>query len=213
MNDHQNRTISNISFSKIAVFCFRDHQKSGLLLEMADKFISDDFMLQSLAARELYHEFAKDEPILDFHNHLPPDEIAANRSYQDMSDIWLGGDHYKWRAMRVNGICENHITGDASPREKFDAWAQTVPHTLRNALYHWTHLELDRYFGYEKLFSPDTADEVWEMGNTALANPEFSCRSLLERMKVTGLCTTDDPVDSLEPVSYTHLTLPTTPYV
>lgn len=165
---------------------------------MSDSFITDDFMLQSIAAKELYHDFAKDEPILDFHNHLPPDEIASDRSFANLFDVWLAGDHYKWRAMRANGICESRITGDADPRDKFDAWAETVPHTLRNALYHWTHLELDRYFGFEKLFSPDTADEVWEAGNEALASPSFSCRSLLEKMKVKALCTTDDPVHSLE---------------
>ena len=161
-------------------------------------FIHDDFMLQSQASKELYHNFAKDEPILDFHNHLPPDEIAANRSFETLYDIWLAGDHYKWRAMRANGIPEARITGDASPRDKFDAWAETVPHTLRNALHHWTHLELSRYFGFEGLFSTQTADEVWENGNAKLATPEFSCRGLLEQSKVRGLCTTDDPTHSLE---------------
>ena len=165
---------------------------------MPENFISDDFMLQSTAARELFHDFAKDEPILDFHNHLPPDEIASDRTFSDLNAIWLAGDHYKWRAMRANGITEDRITGDASPRDKFDAWAETVPHTLRNALYHWTHLELDRYFGFSELFSPETADEVWELGNAALATPDFSCRSLLSRMKVEALCTTDDPTHSLE---------------
>ncbi len=165
---------------------------------MSSPFIHDDFMLQSTAARELYHGFAKDQPILDFHNHLPPDEIAANRSFENLYDIWLAGDHYKWRGMRANGIPEERITGDASPRDKFDAWAETVPHTLRNALYHWTHLELSRYFGFDGLFSPDTADEVWELGNSKLAQPEYSCRGLLEMSQVRGLCTTDDPTHSLE---------------
>ena len=165
---------------------------------MSDPFISDDFMLRTSAARELYHHFAKDEPILDFHNHLPPDEIAEDRAFQNLYDIWLAGDHYKWRAMRINGVDEDRITGNAAPRDKFDAWAETVPYTMRNALYHWTHLELDRYFDYRELFSPETAEEVWELGNAALAKPEFSCRSLLERMKVRALCTTDDPVDSLK---------------
>ncbi|MAS91768.1 MAG: glucuronate isomerase [Verrucomicrobiales bacterium] len=161
-------------------------------------FIHDDFMLQSQAARELYHNFAKDEPILDFHNHLPPDEIAADRSFETLFDIWLAGDHYKWRAMRANGITEDRITGNASPRDKFDAWSETVPHCLRNALYHWTHLELSRYFGFEGLFSPATADEVWEKGNAALAKPEYSCRGLLKSSKVRALCTTDDPTHTLE---------------
>lgn len=165
---------------------------------MSQPFIHDDFMLQSQAAKELYHHFAKDEPILDFHNHLPPDEISENRSFETLYDIWLAGDHYKWRAMRANGISEDRITGDASPRDKFDAWAETVPHTLRNALYHWTHLELSRYFGFEGLFSTTTADEVWEAGNDMLQKPEFSCRGLLERSRVRALCTTDDPTHSLE---------------
>ena len=134
-------------------------------------------MLQSPAAKELYHNFAKDEPILDFHNHLPPDEIAVNRKFGNLFDIWLAGDHYKWRAMRANGIDENLITGAASPREKFDAWAETVPHTLRNALYHWTHLELSRYFEFDDLFSPATADEVWEKGNAKLASQPLKCKN------------------------------------
>lgn len=165
---------------------------------MSSPFIHDDFMLQSQAAKDLYHHFAKDEPILDFHNHLPPDEIAADRKFENLYDIWLAGDHYKWRGMRANGIDESRITGDASPRDKFDAWAETVPHTLRNALYHWTHLELSRYFGFEKLFSTETADEVWEIGNEKLAQPEYSCRGLLEMSQVRALCTTDDPIHSLE---------------
>ena len=165
---------------------------------MSAPFIHDDFMLQSQAAKELYHHFAKDEPILDFHNHLPPDEIAANRKFENLYDIWLAGDHYKWRGMRANGIDESRITGDASPRDKFDAWAETVPHTLRNALYHWTHLELSRYFGFEGLFSTKTASEVWEIGLEKLAQPEYSCRGLLEMSQVRALCTTDDPTHSLE---------------
>ncbi len=160
--------------------------------------INEDFILQSAAARELYHGFAEGEPILDFHNHLPPDEIASDRSFADMQEVWLAGDHYKWRAMRANGTAERFCTGDASPREKFDAWAATVPHAMGNPLYHWTHLELSRYFGIDELFSPQTADKVWEVGNAKLAQPEFSTRGLLKKMKVRALCTTDDPVDSLE---------------
>jgi glucuronate isomerase len=165
---------------------------------MSSPFIHDDFMLQSTAARELYHQFAKDEPIIDFHNHLPPNEIAADRKFETLYDIWLAGDHYKWRGMRANGIPEDRITGSASPRDKFDAWAETVPHTLRNALYHWTHLELSRYFEFDGLFSPKTADEVWERGNEMLSRPTHSCRGLLEKSKVRALCTTDDPTHSLE---------------
>jgi glucuronate isomerase len=165
---------------------------------MSTPFIHDDFMLQSLAARELYHHFAKDEPILDFHNHLPPDQIAVDRTFENLFEIWLAGDHYKWRAMRANGIAEDRITGGATARDKFDAWAETVPHCLRNALYHWTHLELARYFDFDGFFSPKTADAVWEQGNAILARPSHSCRGLLVQSKVRALCTTDDPTDSLE---------------
>ncbi len=165
---------------------------------MNQPFISDDFMLHSNAAQELYDQFAKNEPILDFHNHLPPDEISADHSFGNLFDVWLAGDHYKWRAMRANGITEDRITGSADPRDKFNAWAETVPHCLRNALYHWTHLELSRYFGFEDLFSTETADEVWEIGKAKLAEPGFSCRGLLKQSKVEALCTTDDPTDSLE---------------
>ncbi len=161
-------------------------------------FITDDFMLQSDAAKELYHNFAKNCPILDFHNHLPPDEVAQDRTFENLYDVWLAGDHYKWRAMRANGIEESRITGDADPRDKFDAWAETVPHCLRNALYHWTHLELKRYFGFDDLFSPDSADRVWEQGLDLLTRKEFSCRGLLKQQDVRAVCTTDDPVDSLE---------------
>ena len=165
---------------------------------MSTPFIHDDFMLQSTAARELYHHFAKDEPILDFHNHLPPDQIASDRVFENLYDIWLAGDHYKWRGMRANGIPEERITGSASPRDKFDAWAETVPHCLRNALYHWTHLELARYFDFHGLFSTKTADAVWEKGLETLARPSHSCRGLLVQSQVRALCTTDDPTDSLE---------------
>ena len=168
---------------------------------MSQPFIHDDFMLQSQAAKELYHHFAKEEPILDFHNHLPPDEIATDRSFENLYDIWLAGDHYKWRAMRANGIAEARITGEASPRDKFAAWAETVPHTLRNALYHWTHLELSRYFGFDGLFSTKTADEVWDTGSALLKTPEMSCRGLLRKSQVRALCTTDDPTHSLRLMS------------
>lgn len=165
---------------------------------MSSPFIHDDFMLHSLAARELYHNFARDEPIIDFHNHLPPDQIARDHSFADLFEIWLAGDHYKWRAMRANGIPESHITGEASPRDKFNAWAKTMPHCLRNPLYHWTHLELARYFDFYGLFSTKTMDEVWNLGIETLARPTHSCRGLLLQSKVRALCTTDDPTDSLE---------------
>ena len=161
-------------------------------------FIHDNFLLQTSAARDLYHEYAKEEPILDFHNHLPPNEIANDRRFENLYDVWLAGDHYKWRAMRANGIPERFCTGDATPREKFDAWAATVPHTLRNALYHWTHLELARYFDTHDLFNPDTADALWDKANGLLAGEGYTTRGLLKRSKVRALCTTDDPTDSLE---------------
>ncbi|NRA38661.1 MAG: glucuronate isomerase [Planctomycetes bacterium] len=162
-------------------------------------FIHDDFLLETDSARELYHNFAKDMPIIDYHCHLSPEEIANNKTYNDISDIWLGGDHYKWRAMRTNGVDEKYCTGDASAREKFDQWAATVPKLLRNPLYHWTHLELSRYFNVtDKLLSPDTADEIWETCNQQVQSAECSSRRLMERSNVRVVCTTDDPIDSLE---------------
>ncbi len=161
-------------------------------------FIHDDFLLQSAAARRLFHDFAEDRPILDYHNHLPPADIAANRQFEDLFEIWLEGDHYKWRAMRACGIGESLVTGDASPYDKFLAFARTVPHTLRNPLYHWTHLELKRYFGIDELLDENSAPRIWEQTRAQLAQPEFRAQSLLERFQVRALCTTDDPVDSLE---------------
>ena len=161
-------------------------------------FIHDDFLLQSAQARALYHDYARDLPIIDYHCHLPPAEIAADQRYANMSEIWLGGDHYKWRAMRSNGVAERYCTGDAPAREKFDQWAATMPHLLRNPLYHWTHLELARYFGITDLLSPETADAIWEAGNARLADPDFSARGLMTRSKVVVVCTTDDPIDTLE---------------
>jgi glucuronate isomerase len=160
-------------------------------------FIHDDFLLQSAQARALYHDYARDLPIIDYHCHLPPAEIAADKRYANMSEIWLGGDHYKWRAMRSNGVAERYCTGDAPAREKFDQWAATMPHLLRNPLYHWTHLELARYFGITDLLSPETADAIWEAGNARLADPDFSARGLMTRSKVVVVCTTDDPIDTL----------------
>jgi glucuronate isomerase len=160
-------------------------------------FIHDDFLLSNASARRLYHEFAKDEPLLDYHNHLPPKDIAEDRQFQNLFEIWLEGDHYKWRAMRSNGVPEDLVTGKGSPRDKFMAWAETVPHTLRNPLYHWTHLELKRYFGIDSLLSPATAGEIWEQTEAALASPSMSARNLLRTHKVKALCTTDDPADPL----------------
>ncbi len=161
-------------------------------------FMDQDFLLHNDVARELYHQHAAKMPIFDYHCHLNPKDIAEDRKFKNMTEIWLAGDHYKWRALRTNGISEKYITGSASDREKFGKWAETVPHTLRNPLYHWTHLELKRFFGVEKLLSPATADEIWEDCNTKLQTPEFSCRGIIKMANVHTICTTDDPVDSLD---------------
>ena len=160
-------------------------------------FIHDDFLLQGATARRLYHEVAADQPIIDYHCHLPPAEIAADRRFANLFEIWLQGDHYKWRAMRSNGVPERFCTGDASPREKFSAWCATVPQTLRNPLYHWSHLELKRYFGLECQISAETADEIWEEANRQLAQPGFTVSGILNKFRVETVCTTDDPVDDL----------------
>ncbi len=160
-------------------------------------FIHDDFLLQTRTARRLYHEYAERQPILDYHNHLPPQDIASNRRFNNLSEIWLEGDHYKWRAMRANGVPEQFCTGDADPYDKFLAWAKTVPHTVRNPLYHWTHLELKRYFGMDELLSEKTAPGIWEEANAQLATPALTARGILAKFYVTALCTTDDPADDL----------------
>lgn len=160
-------------------------------------FIHPDFLLHSAAARRLYHDYAAAEPILDYHCHLPVQDLASNRRFQNLYEIWLEGDHYKWRAMRANGVDERFVTGDASPREKFDAWAATVPMTVRNPLFHWTHLEMVRYFGIEDYLSADTAASVWERANAALATDALSAHGILNRFQVRALCTTDDPADDL----------------
>ena len=161
-------------------------------------FIHDDFLLHSATARRLYHEHAEGQPILDYHNHLPPADLAADRNLADLAEAWLGGDHYKWRAMRADGVDERLITGDAEPYEKFLAWARTVPKTLRNPLYHWTHLELKRYFGIDELLNEATAREIWEEANRQLATPALTTQGILRRFDVAALCTTDDPADGLE---------------
>jgi glucuronate isomerase len=162
-------------------------------------FLSEDFLLQTRTARALYHDFVEHMPIFDYHCHLPVAEIAANKTFENLTDIWLRGDHYKWRAMRANGIAERLITGDASDAEKFKAWAATVPKTLRNPLYHWTHLELKRYFGISgKRLSPETAEAIYTEASAMLRTRDFSTRRILERMNVKVVCTTDDPTDTLE---------------
>jgi glucuronate isomerase len=164
-----------------------------------DAFITPDFLLQTRAARRLYHDYAEKLPIIDYHCHLPPRQVAEDHRFANLTQIWLYGDHYKWRAMRSNGVDERFCTGDATDREKFQKWAETVPMTLGNPLYHWTHLELKRPFGIsDRLLSPRTAQGIWETCNAKLARPEFSCRGIMKQMQVLLVCTTDDPVDSLE---------------
>jgi glucuronate isomerase len=166
-------------------------------MKKAKPFIHEDFLLQTRAARHLYHEFAEAEPILDYHNHLSPRDIAENRSFRNLSEIWLEGDHYKWRAMRANGVPEKFCTGKAEPFAKFRAWAATIPCTLRNPLYHWAHLELKRYFGIEQLLDESTAEGIWHRANEQLATPALSTQGILKKFRVKSLCTTDDPTDDL----------------
>jgi len=162
------------------------------------EFTTDDFLLHTQTAKELYHNYAKDLPIIDYHNHLSPQQIAEDVQFENITQVWLYGDHYKWRAMRAFGIDEKYITGSASDKEKFMKWAEVVPHTLRNPLYHWTHLELKRYFNIDELLSPKTAEAIWEETNRQLAQKSHSANGLLKQMKVEVLCTTDDPTDALE---------------
>lgn len=159
-------------------------------------FLSDDFLLQTEAARRLYHDYAKVMPIIDYHCHLPPDQIAADKRFENMTQLWLYGDHYKWRAMRTHGINERYCTGDASDWEKFEKWAETVPYTVRNPLYHWSHLELKNPFGITDILNPTTARSVYDTCNEQL--PGLSTRALLAHFDVRVVCTTDDPTDSLE---------------
>ena len=161
-------------------------------------FLSENFLLDTQFAQTLYHDFARNMPILDYHCHLPVEEIANNRNFDNLTQIWLNGDHYKWRAMRANGIAERFITGDATDYEKFETWAATVPKTLRNPLYLWTHLELKRCFGVnDKVLNPDTAREIYDICTEMLQTEEFSTRNILRQMNVKLLCTTDDPIDDL----------------
>ncbi|SFS43463.1 D-glucuronate isomerase [Porphyromonadaceae bacterium NLAE-zl-C104] len=162
-------------------------------------FIHEDFLLQTDAAKELYHEHAKMQPIIDYHCHLNPEYIAKDHAFDNLGQIWLEGDHYKWRAMRTNGVEERYCTGkDTSDWEKFEKWAETVPYTMRNPLYHWTHLELKTAFGVDKLLKPETAKEIFDKCTEQLRTPEFSARGLMKKFKVEVVCTTDDPADSLE---------------
>ena len=161
-------------------------------------FIHDDFLLQSKPARELYHDYAAAMPIIDYHCHLAPQQVAADQRWQNLAQVWLGGDHYKWRAMRSNGIDERFITGDAPDREKFQKFSETMPYLLRNPLYDWSHLELVRYFGVTDLLTPATAERIWTRVNEKLAQPGFSARGFMKSSNVRLVCTTDDPADTLE---------------
>lgn len=165
---------------------------------MKNPFIHDNFLLQNKSARELYHTFAQDQPIIDYHCHLPPEEIVEDTQYRNLTHIWLNGDHYKWRAMRTCGVPEKYITGEASDKDKFLAWAKTVPKTLKNPLYHWTHMELKNPFGItDRLLNEETAPSIWEECNEMLKSPEFSSRGLLKHNRVKVVATTDDPTDEL----------------
>jgi len=161
-------------------------------------FMDDNFLLNSGTAIDLYHSFAKDMPIIDYHCHLSPQEIYENKTFRNLTDVWLSGDHYKWRALRSNGVEERLITGDASDRDKFDAWSGTVPVTLGNPLYHWSHLELKRFFGIDELINLKNADAIWEKANSLLTGGQYGARDLITRSRVKVICTTDDPADSLE---------------
>ncbi len=160
-------------------------------------FMDKDFLLDSQAAQILYHEYASKMPIIDYHCHLITQQIADDTSYNDITEVWLGGDHYKWRAMRGNGVPEKYITGDASHYEKFERWAQTMPYCIGNPLYHWTHLELQRYFDVYEPLSGKNAKEVWEQCNKVLSQPDFTTRGIIKRSGVEVICTTDDPIDDL----------------
>jgi glucuronate isomerase len=162
------------------------------------KFLDEQFLLQNATAQRLYHDFAKSMPIIDYHCHLPPDQIANDINFKNLTQVWLYGDHYKWRAMRTNGIAEKYVTGEASDLEKFVKWAETVPYTLRNPLYHWTHLELQRYFDVHDMLDASNAKKVYDECTARLQTKEYSVRSLLRKMNVKVVCTTDDPIDNLE---------------
>ena len=162
------------------------------------QFLDENFLLKTKTAQRLYHEYAKDMPVIDYHCHLSPQQIADDIQFENLTQAWLYGDHYKWRAMRANGVQEDYITGNKSDWEKFQKWAETVPFTLRNPLYHWTHLELQRYFDIDTILNGDTAKKIYDECTAKLQTPEYSIRNLLLKMKVKLVCTTDDPIDSLE---------------
>jgi glucuronate isomerase len=161
-------------------------------------FLDENFLLQTETAKKLYHDFAEDMPVIDYHCHLPVQQIADDINFENLTQIWLYGDHYKWRAMRTNGVDESYITGDKTDFEKFEKWAEVVPYTLRNPLYHWTHLELQRYFDVQELLKPASAKEIYKRCTTKLQTKEYSVKNLLRKMNVEVVCTTDDPTDSLK---------------
>lgn len=161
-------------------------------------FLDENFLLETKTAEQLFHNYAKQMPVIDYHNHLIPEQIANDINFDNITQVWLYGDHYKWRAMRANGVDEYYITGGATDLEKFKKWAETVPYTLRNPLYHWTHLELQRYFDIHEVLSADNAERIYNECTAKLQTPEYSVQNLLRKMKVETLCTTDDPLDNLE---------------
>ncbi|GAA4294124.1 glucuronate isomerase [Aestuariibaculum suncheonense] len=165
---------------------------------MSTNFIHDNFLLENKYAEELYHTYSKNQPIIDYHNHLPPQQIAEDKTFGNITNVWINGDHYKWRAMRTLGVNEKFITGDGSDKDKFFNWAKTVPYTMRNPLYHWTHLELTRYFGITDLLSEKTAENIWEQTQEQLTSGAYSCRQLLNKVNAEVVCTTEDPTDTLE---------------
>ena len=160
-------------------------------------FIHENFLLNNKTAVELYHQYAENMPIYDYHCHLSPKDIAENRKFNNITELWLEGDHYKWRAMRAHGIDEKYITGDGDPKEKFAAWAKTVPYTLGNALYHWTHIELKKYFGIEELLNEESYEKIWDRCNELLQQDDYSAQEIIKRSNVKVICTTDDPTDDL----------------
>jgi len=164
---------------------------------MSKAFIHDNFLLENKYAEELYHNYSKNLPIIDYHNHLPPQQIAEDKIFNNLTNVWINGDHYKWRAMRTMGVDEKFITGNASDKDKFLNWAKTVPHTMRNPLYHWTHLELARYFDIYEFLNENSAERIYQETSEKLSSKNYSCRQLLEKMNVEVVCTTEDPIDSL----------------
>jgi len=161
-------------------------------------FLDENFLLKTKTAQRLYHEYAQSMPLIDYHCHLSPQQIAENVQFKNITDAWLSGDHYKWRAMRTNGVDESYCTGNKSDEDKFKKWAETVPYTMRNPLYHWTHLELQRYFGINEILNPTTAKGIYDATSAMLQDPSYSTQGLIQKMNVRVICTTDDPIDFLE---------------